>query len=92
VAHEPVPSVLILLRRVVPSVYSQLQEFLLSAWQRGRPPRNAAAPRGVIAVLHPAVLPGSKHHPRISNAFVVAAFQQGVRDKKMLEKLATHDV
>jgi hypothetical protein len=30
--------------------------------------------------------------PRISNAFVVVAFCQGVRDEKMLEKLATHDV
>jgi hypothetical protein len=30
--------------------------------------------------------------PRISNAFVVDAFQQGVRDEKMLEKLATHGV
>jgi hypothetical protein len=30
--------------------------------------------------------------PRISNASVVVAFQQGMKDKKMLEKLATHDV
>jgi hypothetical protein len=30
--------------------------------------------------------------PRISNASVVVAFCQGVRDEKMLEKLATHDV
>jgi hypothetical protein len=30
--------------------------------------------------------------PRISNASVVVAFHQGVRDEKMLEKLATHDV
>jgi hypothetical protein len=30
--------------------------------------------------------------PRISNASVVVAFRQGVRDEKMLEKLATHDV
>jgi hypothetical protein len=29
--------------------------------------------------------------PRISNASVIVVFQQGVRDKKMLEKLATHD-
>jgi hypothetical protein len=29
---------------------------------------------------------------RISNAFVVVAFRQGVRDEKMLEKLTTHDV
>jgi hypothetical protein len=43
-------------------------------------------------VLHPAVLLGSKHHPRISNASVVVAFQQGVRDEKMLKKLTTHDV
>jgi hypothetical protein len=30
--------------------------------------------------------------PHISNAFVVVAFWQGVRDEKMLEKLATHDI
>jgi hypothetical protein len=30
--------------------------------------------------------------PCISNASVVVAFRQGVRDEKMLEKLATHDV
>jgi hypothetical protein len=30
--------------------------------------------------------------PCISDAFVIVTFQQGVRDEKMLEKLATHDV
>jgi hypothetical protein len=30
--------------------------------------------------------------PRISNASLVVAFCQGVRDEKMLEKLTTHDV
>jgi hypothetical protein len=30
--------------------------------------------------------------PRISNASIITAFRQGVRDDKMLEKLATHDV
>jgi hypothetical protein len=30
--------------------------------------------------------------PRISNASIITAFRQGVRDKKMLEKLAMHDV
>jgi hypothetical protein len=30
--------------------------------------------------------------PRISDASIITAFHQGVRDKKMLEKLATHDV
>jgi hypothetical protein len=30
--------------------------------------------------------------PRISNASVVVAFHQGLRDEKMLEKLTTHDV
>jgi hypothetical protein len=31
-------------------------------------------------------------NPRISNASVVVAFHHGIRDEKMLEKLATHDV
>jgi hypothetical protein len=30
--------------------------------------------------------------PCISNASIITAFRQGVRDEKMLEKLATHDV
>jgi hypothetical protein len=30
--------------------------------------------------------------PRISDDSIITAFRQGVRDKKMLEKLATHDV
>jgi hypothetical protein len=30
--------------------------------------------------------------PRISDASIIMAFRQGVRDKKMLEKLATHDM
>jgi hypothetical protein len=30
--------------------------------------------------------------PRISNASVVVAFRQSVRDEKMLEKLATHNI
>jgi hypothetical protein len=30
--------------------------------------------------------------PRISDASIITAFCQGVRDKKMLEKLATHDM
>jgi hypothetical protein len=30
--------------------------------------------------------------PRISNASVVVAFHQGVRDEKMLEKLTTHNI
>jgi hypothetical protein len=34
------------------------------------------------------------HHiiPRISDATIVVAFRQGVRDEKMLEKLTTHDI
>jgi hypothetical protein len=30
--------------------------------------------------------------PRISDASIITAFRHGVRDKKMLEKLATHDM
>jgi hypothetical protein len=30
--------------------------------------------------------------PRISDASIITAFRQGVRDRKMLEKLTTHDV
>jgi hypothetical protein len=30
--------------------------------------------------------------PRISDVSIITAFRQGVRDEKMLEKLATHDI
>jgi hypothetical protein len=30
--------------------------------------------------------------PRISDASIITAFRQGVRDEKKLEKLATHDM
>jgi hypothetical protein len=30
--------------------------------------------------------------PRISDASIITAFRQGLRDEKMLEKFATHDV
>src|SRR6185312_15339078 len=30
--------------------------------------------------------------PRISDASIITAFRQGVRDEKMLKKLATHEV
>jgi hypothetical protein len=30
--------------------------------------------------------------PHISDASIITAFRQGVRDEKMLEKLATHDI
>jgi hypothetical protein len=30
--------------------------------------------------------------PRISDASIITAFRRGVRDEKMLERLATHDV
>jgi hypothetical protein len=30
--------------------------------------------------------------PRIFDASIITAFRQGVRDEKMLEKLATHDM
>jgi hypothetical protein len=30
--------------------------------------------------------------PRISDASIITAFRQGVRDEKMLEKLPTHNV
>jgi hypothetical protein len=30
--------------------------------------------------------------PRVSDASIITAFRQGIRDEKMLEKLAMHDV
>jgi hypothetical protein len=41
--HEPGPRVLVLLGRVLHAVYVQFLKCLLSARQRGRPPRRAVA-------------------------------------------------
>jgi hypothetical protein len=56
------PRVSVLLGRVVPSIYGQLQEHLRTARQRGRPPCRTSAPGGVTVILHPAVLSCLKHH------------------------------
>jgi hypothetical protein len=48
--------------------------------------------RGIPLLSHPAVLPVRNTIPCISNASVVVAFLQGVRDEKMLEKLITHGI
>ena len=54
---------MVILARAVPSVHGQLRERLRPARQRDRPPHCPPASGGVSALLHPAVLPGSQHHP-----------------------------
>jgi hypothetical protein len=91
-AHEPRPRINLLLGRALRMVHSELP----SAYQQ----------HGVEAHLHAVrqepgetlrtfisrftKVRGTIH--RISDASIITTFRQGVRDEKMLEKLATHDV
>jgi hypothetical protein len=91
-AHEPYPRINLLLGRALREVRSELRQ----SYQR----------HGVEAHLHAVRQePGETLWtfifrftwvrgtiPRISDASIITAFRQGVRDEKMLEKLATHDV
>ena len=58
----------------------------------GTPPRREAKTRRDAPGIHIALHQGTGTIPRISDASIITAFRQGVRDEKMLEKLATHEV
>jgi hypothetical protein len=91
-AHEPYPRINLLLGRALHVVHKNFA----STYQR----------HGVEARLHTVRQePGETLQafisrftkvrgtiPHISDASIITAFRQGVRDEKMLEKLATHDV
>jgi hypothetical protein len=93
-AHEPRPGVSLLLGRALRAVRCKLRQCL------------PAARYGVEAHLHAVRQePGETLRkfisrftkvrgtiPCISDASIITAFRQGVRDEKMLEKLAAHDV
>jgi hypothetical protein len=82
VAHDPSPGVSYLLRKVVPSVYDQLRECLLSARQRDRPPRCAASPGGITVLLYPAVLLGSQHHLSHLQCFCCSCVSTGCEGRE----------
>jgi hypothetical protein len=48
--------------------------------------------RGIRVLLHSMVLLGLQHHPSYLQCFSCCGILAGVRDEKMLEKLATHDI
>jgi hypothetical protein len=91
-AHEPHPRVNLLLGRALCTVHSELCKCLSTAWRGGTSPCSEAGTRGDSLAFISRFTKVWGTIPRISDASIITAFRQGVRDKKMLEKLATHDV
>jgi hypothetical protein len=91
-AHEPARGNPRLLARVVPQVHGNFE----SAYTRQGNETDLHAVQQRLGESLRSFIQRFSHVrntiPRISNASVVVAFRQGVRDEKMLEKVATHDV
>jgi hypothetical protein len=73
-------------------VHDKLLQCLPAAWRGGPPPRSEAGARGNSPGLHLPLHQGTGHHTSYIRCFHHHSFLPGVRDEKMLEKLATHDV
>ena len=91
-AHEPHPGVSLLLGRALRAVCCELRQCLPAARCGGPPPCGEAGARGDSPKFISRFTKVRGTIPRISDASIITAFRQGVRDEKMLEKLATHDV
>jgi hypothetical protein len=74
------------------AVHSKLRQCLPTAWRGGSSSCSEARTRRDSPGFHLLFYQGMVTISRISDASIITAFRQGVRDKKMLEKLATHDV
>jgi hypothetical protein len=73
-------------------VHNELRQRLSAAWHGGPSPRSEAGAWGNSLAFISRFTKVRGTTPRISDASIITAFRQGVRDEKMLEKLATHDV
>jgi hypothetical protein len=91
-AHEPSPRIHLLLGRALHAVCSELRQHLPTAWCGGTPPCVRQEPGETLRAFISRFTKVRGTIPRISDASIITAFCQGVRDEKMLEKLATHDV
>jgi hypothetical protein len=91
-AHEPRPGVGLLLGRALHAVHCELRQCLPTTRCGGPPPCGEAGARETLRKFISRFTKVRGTIPRISDASIITAFRQGVRDEKMLEKLATHDV
>jgi hypothetical protein len=73
-------------------VHSELCQCLSAAWRGGSSPCRKTGTRGDSLAFIARFTKVCGTIPRVSDASIITAFGQGVRDEKMLEKLATHDV
>jgi hypothetical protein len=91
-AHEPCPRIDLLLGRALRAIHSELRQGLPAARRGGPPPHNEVGARRNSPDIYLRFTKVRGTIPCISDASIITAFRQGVRDEKMLEKLATHDV
>jgi hypothetical protein len=94
-AHEPRPRVNLLLGRALRVVRCEFRRRLPATRCGGPPPHSEVGAREDFPDVHLPLQCFTKVRgtiPRISDASIITAFRQGVRDEKMLEKLAMHDV
>jgi hypothetical protein len=91
-AHEPRPRINLLLGRALRAVRSN---FASAYQQHGVEAHLHAVRQEPGETLRTFISRFTKVRgtiPHISDASIIMAFRQGVREEKMLEKLATHDV
>jgi hypothetical protein len=90
--HESHSEIHPILGRALRAVHGELRQRVLAAWRGGPPPRREAAAQETLRAFISRFTKVRGTIPRISDASIITAFRQGVRDEKMLEKLAPHQV
>jgi hypothetical protein len=91
-AHEPRPRVNLLLGRALRAVRCELRQRLQQHGVEAHLHAVRQEPGETLRTFISCFTKVRGTIPRISDASIIMAFRQGVRDEKMLEKLATHDV
>jgi hypothetical protein len=74
------------------AVHSELRQHLPTSWHGGSPPCSEAGARENSPGLHLPLHQGTRDYTPYHRCLHHHCFPPGVRDEKMLEKLATHDV
>jgi hypothetical protein len=80
-------------QQILPKKFSgKLRQCLSAAWRGGSPPCSEAGARGNSPDLHLPLHQGTRDYTPYLRCFHHHHLPPWVRDEKMLEKLATHDV
>jgi hypothetical protein len=73
-------------------VHRELLQCLPTAWRGGPPPCSEERIRRNTPGIHLLLHQGTRNYTSYFYVSIIVAFRQGVRDEKMIEKLAVHDV